>query len=1546
NASGTASFVSNYTVTSVIALVSVATTGGCTQTLTNSITISVRTPATVTLSPSATVCSGATGSVTFTGTPNATVTYTVNGGANQTIVLNASGTATLTGTYTATTTYTLVSAALSGNPSCPQSQTGSTTITVATPPTASLSANQSICPGQNATVTFTGTPNAIVTYNINGGADQTITLSASGTATITGIYNTTTTYNLVNVVSGGASGCTQPLTGAVVITVIPAPIATISPNQNVCIGSSADVTITGTPNSTVTYTVNGGTNQTILLDASGQGIITGTYSANTTFTLVSVQTAGTPACTQTLNAASTILVAPLPIASLSADQNTCAGEQATVTFTGTANAVVSYTVNGGPVQTITLGASGTASITQTYSATTTYALISVSTGCSQPQTDTMTVNVSPAPTATIAADATICSGGPATVSITGPPNATVTYNINGGASQTILLDAAGIATITNTYTTSTTINLTSITAFGTPACIAPLSASVTITVLPLPTATIAVTGNATICSGDNATITFTGTPNAIVTYTVNGGTQQTILLDASGTSVITTAYSANATYDLVSVALSSPACSQPVTGTAVITVSPAPNAGTDAAPVTFCASSGSQDLFLLLGPSAQTGGTWSPTLASGTGIFDPNIDAAGTYTYTVAGNGTCPADSATVTVLLNPVPNAGTDATIQYCSNEGIQDLFLLLGPNAQTGGTWTPALSSGTGMFDPAIDAAGVYTYSLGGVAPCPSDSSTVTVSVSQAVNAGTNGTVTLCANSASVDLLAYLGGTPQSGGTWSPVLASATSIFNPAVDAAGVYTYTITGTAPCLNSTATVAVTVNPIPDAGTDGTVAFCSNDAPADLILSLGGTPQSGGTWSPALASGTGVFDPTVDMPGIYTYTVGGNLCTTNTASATVTVTPLPDAGIDGTINTCAAVTSIDLMTGLTGTPGTGTWSDDNSTGALTGNIFDPSVAGVGTYTFTYTVGGGSSACPADTSVVTVVVDQSVSAGTFAGLQSFCNSAATLDLFDLISGAQAGGTWTDSNGVAVTNPIALSTLATGSQSYAYTVTGTCGTDSETVQFNLLQSPVLTTANFTVASVCSGSGTTVNFTGMTDGDYTVTYTLSGANTGSETVILAIAGGTGSITINASDLPNTGTTILTFGTILNNDNSCGAVLTNVSASFSVNPLPDLTDANLTIPNVCFGSSVVVNIASTLSDGNYQFNYTIPQLSPGTGSTGTITLTGGAGQFTIPASMFTTAGSYSIVINNIINPSTGCDNLSENATANFTIDPVANIAGASMAAPAICLGQPNIVTITGATNIADGNYTVSYQLSGASTALGSVTVAIASGSGTFIIPASEIATAGAVTVTVNQFQAASGTCAASGTIAPLSFNVEQAQTPVLITDGDQFCGTDNPTVAELSSNITGTEAVTWYDAPIAGNVVAPTTLLQNGVTYYASYNTAAGCETSIRLAVTVDLTVCEVEDEDILIPDGFSPNGDGINDEFEIVDLAVTYPKFHLEIYNRYGNVLYKGTKDTPNWNGTSGEGGVNIGGAVVPTGVYFYVLEFNDGVRKPVQGRVYLSR
>ena len=69
-----------------------------------------------------------------------------------------------------------------------------------------------------------------------------------------------------------------------------------------------------------------------------------------------------------------------------------------------------------------------------------------------------------------------------------------------------------------------------------------------------------------------------------------------------------------------------------------------------------------------------------------------------------------------------------------------------------------------------------------------------------------------------------------------------------------------------------------------------------------------------------------------------------------------------------------------------------------------------------------------------------------------------------------------------------------------------------------------------------------------------------------------------------------------------------------------------------------------------------------------------------------------------------------------------------------------------------------------------------------------------------------------------------------------------------------------------WYDVPTGGQVAKCTDLLKMGIPITEPYVRLL-VVSIIRVEVIVDLNKCD----DVLIPDGFSPNGDKINDEFVI---------------------------------------------------------------------------
>jgi len=79
----------------------------------------------------------------------------------------------------------------------------------------------------------------------------------------------------------------------------------------------------------------------------------------------------------------------------------------------------------------------------------------------------------------------------------------------------------------------------------------------------------------------------------------------------------------------------------------------------------------------------------------------------------------------------------------------------------------------------------------------------------------------------------------------------------------------------------------------------------------------------------------------------------------------------------------------------------------------------------------------------------------------------------------------------------------------------------------------------------------------------------------------------------------------------------------------------------------------------------------------------------------------------------------------------------------------------------------------------------------------------------------------------------------------------------------------------------------------------------------------------------DIRIPDGFSPNGDLVNNTFKIGDIEAM--NIELNVYNRWGSLVYQNDKYNNTWDGVPNKG-LNIGDGPVPDGTYFIVVKLKD--------------
>ena len=90
---------------------------------------------------------------------------------------------------------------------------------------------------------------------------------------------------------------------------------------------------------------------------------------------------------------------------------------------------------------------------------------------------------------------------------------------------------------------------------------------------------------------------------------------------------------------------------------------------------------------------------------------------------------------------------------------------------------------------------------------------------------------------------------------------------------------------------------------------------------------------------------------------------------------------------------------------------------------------------------------------------------------------------------------------------------------------------------------------------------------------------------------------------------------------------------------------------------------------------------------------------------------------------------------------------------------------------------------------------------------------------------------------------------------------------------------------------------------------------------------VTINYTFCS-------IPKGVSPNGDGLNDNWDLSNFDID----KVEIFNRYGTEVYSKRNYTNEWNGRSDNGNE------LPTATYYYVIFFKNNTTKT--GWVYLNR
>ncbi|WP_114782008.1 Ig-like domain-containing protein [Botryobacter ruber] len=158
--------------------------------------------------------------------------------------------------------------------------------------------------------------------------------------------------------------------------------------------------------------------------------------------------------------------------------------------------------------------------------------------------------------------------------------------------------------------------------------------------------------------------------------------------------------------------------------------------------------------------------------------------------------------------------------------------------------------------------------------------------------------------------------------------------------------------------------------------------------------------------------------------------------------------------------------------------------------------------------------------------------------------------------------------------------------------------------------------------------------------------------------------------------------------------------------------------------------------------------------------------------------------------------------------------------------------------------------------------------------------------------------------------------------------------GNDVTIIQGRTTELRATGGVTYQWAPATGlsnpNVANPVASPDVTTTYTVTVTTAEGCEATDEVTVTVIPA--------IIVPNAFSPNGDGVNEVWEI-DNIQNYPDAQVEVFNRWGNKIFiSSTGYTTPWDGRHN-------GKELPVATYYYIIYLNSSER-PISGHVTIIR
>lgn len=969
--------------------------------------------------------------------------------------------------------------------------------------------------------------------------------------------------------------------------------------------------------------------------------------------------------------------------------------------------------------------------------------------------------------------------------------------------------------------------------------------STTVTINPLPTATISYDGGP-FCANGSVSVTLAGTAGGTFSSSPVG-----LSIDANTGEVNLSASEAN-TY-IVTYDFDNGSCSNSTTTEIIVNSVPEATISYDGSP--YCAQ-GTASVTLV----GVSGGVYTSTpgldINSSTGAVNLANSTPGSYTvsYTVTVSGCT--TIATAEIVVNAMPTATISYDdAPYCNYEGYFADVTLTGT---TGGTFSaPAglvINTSTGSIDLGASIAGTYTityqFSNG---PC---SNTTTASIT--INPLPSATITYAGTPYCAGGTATVTLTGQTGGTFSgsdPGLDI--NVVTGEVDLEGSTpgTYTVSyrfwDPVTFCENIAYTTITINALPTAtiSYDGDPYCALGIATPTITGTLSGTFSS--TAGLAIDASTGVVDLETSTPGTYsvTYTFSESGCTSST-SASITVNALPTAIITYSGTPFCAEGTADVT--QVGTPG-GTYS---STAGLainaTSGQLDLAASTPGTYTVTYDFTDGT----CTNSVTTQVEINALPTATVSYDDNpYCASGVAVVT---ITGT-SGGTFASTAGLVInttTGEVDLAASTTGIYTVTYSFSdanGCSNTTTSTITINPLPA----------ATIAYLDGPYCNYEGYF-ADVVITGTLGG--TFSADAGLVIDSNTGAVSLGSD--PGVYTVTYTF-----TDGSC---TNSTQTTIEIHPLPEATisydaapycegtgTATVTLvgaPDGTFGAPPQVDInlitgeidLATSIPGTYRITYrfydAVTWCENITETNITIN-TVPAATISYAATPYCAEGTASVTIvgdtdgvfscsssDLIVDPVTGEIDLVASKPGTYTVEFTLDNAGCvTVATTDITLIALPTATISGGGDYCAGDnldaisilvdftgdapFTIVYAVDG-------VDQPAISGITDMQYALTGLTLPGNYTITSVTNATCTGT--ASGSAVVTEINIPAPTGPA----AQDFCA--GSTLADV--DITG-EGIIWYDAP-AGAILPSNHTLVDGTTYYAT-QTANGCESLTYLEVT-----------------------------------------------------------------------------------------------------------